>query len=194
MLKHLVPQILAMMVARVFAQDFMVFHTISSRDNPGNFSDGMYVYLPAKDNTFSGTFSGSYLLCSSCTISYTFGTAPAGATPVESDVDIIFRKNQMTPIPVSFYEVELSIQSFSDASSEATSQTIKVTHQIALIDPKYQNSQYFDQLEPVLSLTPYKSTNADDQKRSFLYAVTLGQSANYDVSYALMHKDQEQQG
>ena len=105
-MKHLVPQIMALMVARVFAQDFMVFHTISSRDNPGNFSDGMYVYLPAKDNSFQGTFTGSYLLCSSCSISYTFGTAPSGAKPVATGVQIMFRKTD-NPIEVDFYEVEL---------------------------------------------------------------------------------------
>ena len=65
---------MAFVATLVAAEDFMVFNTTSSTGSPGNFSDGLYTILPAEDKSYNGVFTGNYLLCTSCTISYIFGT------------------------------------------------------------------------------------------------------------------------
>ena len=66
--------VFALLTGQALSEDFKIFRTVSSTSNPGDFKDGMPVYLPAEDKKNNGLFTGNYLLCSSCTVSYFFGT------------------------------------------------------------------------------------------------------------------------
>jgi hypothetical protein len=145
--------LMACVATLVAAEDFMVFNTTSSTGSPGNFSDGLYTLLPAEDKSHNGVFSGSYLLCSSCTVSYMFGTKTVDMKDGEEET-IIFRDNTMEPIPVTFFSVDLELEVYDGVSIDSAKSTLTVTSKIALVDPQYMTDRYFNMYEPVLSLAP----------------------------------------
>jgi hypothetical protein len=95
---------------------------------------------------------------------------------------------------VTFYTVQSELKyhsSAADAASGTNTQTLTVTHQVAMIDEQYKTQTYFDSYESVLSLAPYTVTVTGDAKdteleKQFLYSlVNSVPGATFSESYAL---------
>ena len=117
--------VLASLTTHVVSQDFQVFHTVSSKGDPGNFTDGLFTYLPARAKVGFEQFTTEYLLCSSCTVSYIFGSLD-GLPNTDTSTPVTFRTSQ-TPIPVYFQSVELTLDVWSGAGDDATKESTTVT-------------------------------------------------------------------
>ena len=59
----------------------------------------------------AGTDVSLFLLCTSCTMSYIFGSPPEGAT-IKSTVDMSFKTG--TTVPVNFVSLEMSLDDSTD--------------------------------------------------------------------------------
>ena len=72
----------------VLADDnYVILQTEETDDNPTNFKEGLPQYVTLLDD--KGESLGQFLLCTSCTISYMFGTP----SPTAAAEPITFREN-----------------------------------------------------------------------------------------------------
>ena len=79
---------------------------------------------------------GQFLLCTSCTISYMFGTPKTTVTPET----IAFREHPDTYIEVAFENRTLEFTKATNLGIYNAGETFKVTMEIGIIDPKYKDN------------------------------------------------------
>ena len=123
----------------VLAEDkYVILQTEESDDTPTNFKEGLPQYVTLTDDKQNSL--GQFLLCTSCTISYMFGTPPVNVTAEK----ISFREHADTPIEVYFEERTLVFSKTALPSQNSADKTFSVTMEIGIIDKKYANKTYFN--------------------------------------------------
>ena len=156
-----------------------------------NFKDGLPTYVRVSRDQDLETKIEQYLLCTSCTISYVFDTAPKFGTFVASETMNFKGNNQSTAtsdVKVDFYNTDLFLCADEDCGKQ-----IAWNMNIGYISPQYKTSQYFDSVEEnMLGLAPMKLSEpidltSDLAKRQFLLQLINSsdlKGKGYEESYA----------
>ena len=123
----------------VLAEDnYVILQTEETIDNPTTFKEGLPQYVTLSDDKQNAL--GQFLLCTSCTISYMFGTPPVNMTAEK----ISFREHANITLEVYFEERTLIFNKTTLPSQNAADKTFSVTMDIGIIDKKFANKTYFN--------------------------------------------------
>ena len=112
------------MLLSLTASQYVVLQTEETIDNPTGFKEGLPQYVSLRDDTGD---LGQFLLCTSCTISYMFGTPKTTVTPEQ----IVFREHPDQTVEVAF---ETRTLEFTKAPELNSDEKFKVTMEIGIID------------------------------------------------------------
>lgn len=130
---------------------------------PTDFKDGTPTYAKVTRDFDEGPKLEQFLLCTSCTVSYIFGTI--------DDLDTVVKSQEMQfaegydPIPVNFINVNLQLYANDDAETPYS-----WNMDIAYIDPFYASPQYFvNYKENMLGLSPMATSDPNLLRRQFMY-------------------------
>ena len=117
------------MLLALTSSQYVVLQTEETIDNPTGFKEGLPQYVTLSDgDDFSNL--GQFLLCTSCTISYMFGTPRTSVTPEQ----IVFREHPDQALEVVF---ETRTLEFTKAAVLNSNEKFKVTMEIGIIDQQY---------------------------------------------------------
>lgn len=170
------------MIAGTSHADYAKFPVYDSSDTPNTQLDGLltYAHLKASSVPDATDNQSSYLLCTTCTISYVL--QKANPTDVVSTALMTFKEDSST-VKVEFVNTNFLWK-------DTDGQVLQWNMDLGFIDPAlYANEDYFDYFkESVLGLAPFLTTEDESLlDRQFLYNfVKSNPTVQFEESFALI--------
>ena len=145
-------------VSAVEDVSYLQFQMTDARDKPTQFRDGLPTYLHVSryedQESQVGLIAEEFLLCTSCTISYIFGTYVGSLTPFASTM-MTFEDGK-DQVQVDFYENQILWITDTRGNEYQWSMTIGYIDKDIYLNDQY--GLYYE--ESMLGLAPFSSTDS----------------------------------
>ena len=164
-----------LLLAHLVAANHIEVTLHDSNDRPTEFKDGLPAYVNATIDYDQGQKKPLelFLLCTTCTISYIFGSPDDfGLMNPDGSETMVFKEGGQE-VKVDFYTVTMTMTSENAEDNSETPYSWDMS--IGYISPEYQSSSYFDNFkENMFGLAPFITDDEKLLKRQFLYTFVRG--------------------